>query len=591
MRCANADPSHRIDTTPGTPRALNIRYSEYAECELPADLAMVSMAAARMRDYCASQGLAPQLWHPIELAVVEGLNNAVKHGCAGRSQASVWLRWTWGDDVFEVRITDPSTYLPDPAPAELPEDPLAESGRGAFLMEALMDSVTHDLIEGGHCLVLRKRVGPKVPSSEFETAELVNAMTEDLSSSYESVSALFRFSEQLATAPSFNDFAHVVLGQLLRLVQGAETYVRLADGAGNLALFSSLGRPPGALAAIISPQDATAESDVFRLREEACVEDCSRLAPADPLWRESGIAFVCPIFFQDNVLGILTVVRTKADPFFTAAEISLGRVVAHFLGIARMTSTLSAQRLAQQRAMREMEIAAEIQQSLLPKAFPKNPKSRVFGVSQAANEVGGDYFDVLPIGEKGVLLVIADVMGKGVPAALLATTLRATIRARLDLAEDPGKFLTEINRRIGADLSRLDMFITVQLAFFSHEDGEVALANAGHCPALRYSRGSAHAARLLLSGVPLGVLDEVNYETARERVTPGDRFVFLTDGLYEVESPSGEMLGFDRIAEQIPKFGSGALPDLCGRLLDFLRTYSGGAPALDDRTLLILECL
>lgn len=97
---------------------------------------------------------------------------------------------------------------------------------------------------GRHCLILRKCVGQKLPVADPETAELVDAMTEDLSTSYESVSALFRFSEQLATAPSFNDFAHVVLGQLLRLVQGAETCVRLADSAGNLAVFSSLGKPP-----------------------------------------------------------------------------------------------------------------------------------------------------------------------------------------------------------------------------------------------------------------------------------------------------------------------------------------------------------
>jgi serine phosphatase RsbU (regulator of sigma subunit)/anti-sigma regulatory factor (Ser/Thr protein kinase) len=570
---------------------VNIRYAEYSECELRADLALVSGAAAQLKAYCARHGLAPEFWHAIELAVVEGLNNAVKHGCAACSDASVSLRWSWEEDMFEARITDPSTYLPEPTSAELPEDPLAESGRGAFMMAAVMDSVTHALIDGRHGLILRKRVGQKLPAADPETAELVDAMTEDLSSSYESVSALFRFSEQLATAPSFNDFAHVVLGQLLQLVQGAETCVRLADAAGNLALFSLLGRPPVAAPPLLSPKDAGIEAEVFRLREEVCVEDCSQLARTDPLWRECGIAFVSPIFFQDNALGILTVVRSETAPFFTAAEISLGRVVAHFLGIARRTSTLSEQRLAQQRAMREMEIAAEIQQSLLPKAFPENPKSRVFGVSQAANEVGGDYFDVLPVGEKGVLLVIADVMGKGVPAALLATTLRATIRARLELAENPGKFLTEINRRIGADLSRLDMFITVQLAFFSHEKSELAVANAGHCPALKYSQGIGHAVQLPLSGVPLGVLDEVNYETARERVTAGDRFVFLTDGLYEVESPAGEMLGFNRIAEQIAKFGSTALPDVCGRLLEFVRAYSGDAPALDDRTLLVIECL
>jgi serine phosphatase RsbU (regulator of sigma subunit) len=249
------------------------------------------------------------------------------------------------------------------------------------------------------------------------------------------------------------------------------------------------------------------------------------------------------------------------------------------------------QRQVQQRRERELEIAAEIQQSLLPKSFPETGRFRVFGRSQTAHEVGGDYFDVLPIGDKSVLLAIADVMGKGMPAALLATLLRTSIRAHSDLAEDPGRLLTIINRQLGADLNNLGMFITAQLAFFSNETDELVFASAGHCPLLKFSPGAACAIQSSGGGVPLGVLDEVEYESMREPIAPGDRFIFLTDGIYEAQSAAGEILGLDPLSQKIPALCAGDPRSGCERLLAFVAAYSAGAPAADDRTLLIAHVL
>jgi serine phosphatase RsbU (regulator of sigma subunit) len=251
---------------------------------------------------------------------------------------------------------------------------------------------------------------------------------------------------------------------------------------------------------------------------------------------------------------------------------------------------LQQKRQEEQRAIRELEIAAEIQQSLVPRSFPSIPKARVFGVSQAAFKVGGDYMDALPIGGD-VLLAIADVMGKGMPAALLATILRTSLRARLDFADDPGMLLSEINRQISPDLERLDSFITAQVAFFSSESQELLFASAGHCPLLKYSAGNRQVDQLRVGGVPLGVLGGEHYSTHRVAFAPGDRFVFLTDGIYEAENPSGEFLGWDRIVSEIPRLWVGTPNAFCGRVLDFVRGFTGGAEASDDRTLLTLECL
>jgi serine phosphatase RsbU (regulator of sigma subunit) len=446
---------------------------------------------------------------------------------------------------------------------------------------------------------LRKRAGPKVPrrESDPESESILRATTEDLSASYESLSALFRFGEQLATAQSFEDFVRHVLDQLNAIVHANEAYARVANRSGTLTVFYSeqreesfrkLGKRAPPLPDL-SPSDDALEMQVFRQLEPSSIEDCARLPAGDPLWRETGCAYACPIFFQNSVLGVLTIIRPEATSYFTAGQISIIGVVADFLGIGRTIANLQEQRQSQQRAMRELEIAAEIQQSLLPKSFPDSATTRIFGISQTASEVGGDYFDALPVGERGVLVAIADVMGKGMPAALLATILRATLHARLDLADNPGQLLSTINRQISVDLAKLDMFITAQVAFLSHENGELIFASAGHCPVLHYRKGNDRATQFQAGGVPLGVLDEVAYESVHLKVSPGDRFVFLTDGLYEAQSPRGEMLGLDRIALQIPKLWADAPHTFCGSLLDYVREFSGGAQAADDRTVLVVE--
>ena len=375
------------------------------------------------------------------------------------------------------------------------------------------------------------------------------------------------------------------------LLDASEVYVRLQNADGTLEPGWFGNRGAGALHSVPASENSAIEEQVFARCAPATVEDCSRLAVADPLWRKHGHAFVCPVFFQNKALGVLTAIRLETSTYFTAGQLSLIRVVADFLGIARTTAGLQEERQTEQRVLRGLEIAAEIQQSLLPKSFPISPNARIFGISQAAHEVGGDYFDAVQIGDKGVLLAIADVMGKGMPAALLATVLRTAIRARSDLAENPGRLLSEVNRQISSDLAKLDMFVTAQVAFFSYETKQLTFANAGHCPILKLPRGEKRAVRLEASGIPLGVIDDVFYESTRHRVAPGDRFVFLTDGLYEVESATGEMLGLDRLTAQILEMHSSAPEEFCGELLDSVRSYSGNAQASDDRTILFLECL
>ena len=298
-------------------------------------------------------------------------------------------------------------------------------------------------------------------------------------------------------------------------------------------------------------------------------------------------------FGDDGVLplGVLVVGRREGT-FFTAGQLNLVRTVGDYLAIACTTAELQKQREAQQRVAREFQIAASVQQSLLPRRMPVVPGWLVEGVCQSAHEVGGDYFDVIEHPGRGFLVVIADVMGKGLPAALLANTFRTSVRARPDLAHEPGQLLDIINRQLYADLTELDMFITAQLAWFDAERSQVRIASAGHGDGLRLAAGAARepAHRLRCQGgMPVGILPATTYPAEEFSVAPGDVLMLLTDGLYEIEGADGPLLGLDGLAALARHLWTGEPASFARALLDYLSAYGRQGQNTDDRTLVVVQ--
>ena len=570
-----------------------IAYEEIAECRLPADLKCVRQALDKLGSYCRARGLRPTAWRHVELAVAEALNNAVEHGCAGKHPTEVSLRWSWHEEILWVEVIDPGDFLPGPGAAKLPENVLAEGGRGAFLMATLMERVEHRRTDRGHLVRMEKTIGFPVwkPGEAAEMEATIESMAEDLSRSYEDLSALFRFAEELATSNTLAEFLDRSLSRLLTLVAGEAAFVRFLSEDGNTLV---LIRPPSSnldwLEDVLALDSDGIEVCAFKKGAPVTVEDCTT-HPGDPLHSHVGGAFACPIFFRSTPLGCLVVTRPIAAGYFSAGELRLIRVVADFLGIVHTTNALQKQRRAQERAFRELEIASAIQQSLLPRKFPNTAGYSVFGICQSAQEVGGDYFDALSLPDGGILLVIADVMGKGVPAALLATVLRTAIQARLDLADQPARLLSEVNHQIASDLAQIDMFITAQIAYLSCRENTLLLANAGHCPLILCRNAANQVIQSSESGIPLGVIDGFEYQAERYSIEPGDRLVFITDGTYEVENAALKMLGIDALASHISTLRGSSPVEFCRRVLDFVRDYSSKAEPSDDRTLLTVDRL
>jgi hypothetical protein len=232
-------------------------------------------------------------------------------------------------------------------------------------------------------------------------------------------------------------------------------------------------------------------------------------------------------------------------PYHSPLTLQAGPIPIHFASIADFTGIfvivliifvrfLHVQR-DQERASSELAAARSVQELMIPQERLATPGFEVDSVYNPANEVGGDFYHVQPTADGGLLVVIGDVAGKGLKAAMNVSMLMGALRSTPE--RSPAKILASLNRVLVDG----DSFTTCQAAWFS-ANGELVLANAGHLPPYLNSQEVA-----LPGGLPLGVLPEVSYPEVRLYLHPGDRILLMSDGVVEARQPSGELFGFDRV--------------------------------------------
>jgi serine phosphatase RsbU (regulator of sigma subunit) len=282
-----------------------------------------------------------------------------------------------------------------------------------------------------------------------------------------------------------------------------------------------------------------------------------------------------------------------ANRLFTAAQVNLLHTFIDFLAIQIVNARLLDERTATRVTRRELEIAADIQRSLLPGKIPDCPPFALSATCQSALQVGGDFYDLIPAGDGAVLLVIADVMGKGVPAALFAAVLRSTLRSMPQLFSQPGELLGAANRTLFPDLSRVDMFATAQVVYLNPRRQEMVSASAGHCPLLVWRPGEAEASVFGQSGFPLGVEPQAKYPQTVALLPPGAAALLYTDGLSETRNAAGEMLGEEKLLELLAATASRTSGTEAGKhfLLQRLADFRDHAPLTDDQTLILIRHL
>jgi sigma-B regulation protein RsbU (phosphoserine phosphatase) len=234
---------------------------------------------------------------------------------------------------------------------------------------------------------------------------------------------------------------------------------------------------------------------------------------------------------------------------------------------------------------REIAEARAIQEKLLPREIPQMPGYEIATAWQSARLVGGDYFDILPLDDKTLGICIADVAGKGMPAALLMSNLQAAVRGLSSLSIAPDLLCSRLNSIVYRN-TESDRFITF---FYAHLDGStrrLAYVNAGHnAPFVVRSDGSHE--RLREGGAVLGVFAGRNYETGSAQLSAGDRVILFTDGVTEACNPAGEEFGEARLLRLLEDHRTLSANELQAKIIAVVAEFSGSRWQ-DDATLLVL---
>jgi len=246
--------------------------------------------------------------------------------------------------------------------------------------------------------------------------------------------------------------------------------------------------------------------------------------------------------------------------------------------------------VTQARAAQELAIGRQIQRSLLPRSFPEVPGWRFAAEYEPAREVGGDLYDVYRLGGDSadvVVLLIADVTGKGVPAALLMADTKALLRAAADHAPGPADALARVNRILALE-RRSSLFVTAALAEVDVWTGGVRLASAGHESPL-VVRTDGRVETISASGFILGAVGDAGYEEGSGSIGPGEVVLLYTDGVTEARNPQGAFYGDTRLRALLGGLAGSAADDVRRAVVEDVGEFRAGADAHDDLTILVAE--
>jgi len=301
-----------------------------------------------------------------------------------------------------------------------------------------------------------------------------------------------------------------------------------------------------------------------------------------------------PLVIKNHTIGVIYVDNRLQAGIFSPSDLELLNAIASNAAIAIENARLYQLAVEKGRLERELQMARQVQVSLLPKETPRIPGWEFASCWLPARQVSGDFYDFMNISGEQPGLVIADVSDKGMPAALFMGLTRAILRASMDQVNSPVEGIIRANRLICAD-SPNSMFVTMFYAQVNPQVGEVTYVNAGHNPPLLYhccgdsQDGQVHW--LSKTGMAVGVLTDTLYTQQIVRFEPGDFMLLYTDGVVDAESPQGEPFGTSRLQSVVIENRNETAAEMIQALEDSLAVHVGDHEPFDDVTILAIKRL
>ncbi|MBE7514432.1 MAG: GAF domain-containing protein [Anaerolineales bacterium] len=297
-----------------------------------------------------------------------------------------------------------------------------------------------------------------------------------------------------------------------------------------------------------------------------------------------------PFVAKGVLIGVMLVERPAlGEPGNRHQRLKILSGIAHQAALALETARLQEQVNQQQRLERELEVAQGIQRSFLPDKLPSPRGWELATFYRAARQVGGDFYDFIPLKENRIGIVIADVADKGVPAALFMALCRTNIRAAAFTRTDPVETMLRVNQLLLSD-SRTDLFVTVWYGVWDPRTGEIVYACMGHNPPLVINSEGA-TAELSGKGIALGVVETMRLEKRRIILEPGDIMVAYTDGITDALRADNAEFGVVGLQSTVLTHRTLSAQEITDRVMRGVDEFSGSVPQFDDLTLIVLKRL
>lgn len=335
------------------------------------------------------------------------------------------------------------------------------------------------------------------------------------------------------------------------------------------------------------------------------VNDVSLASNSVPLNKtvdEGIVSFAHIPIYRDGeaAIGVMSVYARSITGLFTEEFItllcSLTGQLAQAVIIVKEIEARELERNAKEQALlqtarlsRDMEIAKQIQISLLPETPPKFEGLDIAGKCLSAAQVGGDYYDFFQEENRSLDIIIADVSGHSVGAALIMSEARTLLRAQVNSHQPPSSILQTLNNSLYDDLTRAELFITMFYARYHATTGKLIYTNAGHNHPLLHRHGEESCIELDTEGLIIGVKTTVIFEEMSMTLKSGDLLLFYTDGLTEAANSSGEMFGNGRVCQLLGKYASLSAFEIIESLYNAVTDFTGSPALQDDISMVVLK--
>jgi serine phosphatase RsbU (regulator of sigma subunit) len=401
---------------------------------------------------------------------------------------------------------------------------------------------------------------------------------------------LLEVSKTLSASLELDELIEAIFRSLRQVVNYDAVAIYLVNRSTQaLEMIRELGYPEDSQEAFALQVGQGIVGWVAKTGEAVIVPDVradSRYVSARPRTRSE---LAAPLVHEGRTIGVFNLESDLPDAYHQG-HLEILSAFASQAAAAIERARLTRELLDRRRIEKELAIAREIQDSFLPKAAPSVPHLDIAGSTHPHDEVGGDYYDFVRVSETRVGLAIADVSGKGIPAALIMAGFRMSLLAEVRNEFAIRAIMRKVNSLVYESTDR-DKFVTAFYGVLDIRHHVLVFSNAGHNPPIVLRGGTEAFEYLEEGGVAFGVLPDARYEERPIALNPGDLLVLYTDGVSECESPTGEMFGTGRLEQAMLRLRGQGAREIMDRIVAEVTEWAADKGPSDDVTLIVVKVL